>query len=305
MIALLVSAICGADPVGVTLFTSGADPALSGAIETQLSDLEITLTAVDAVISWPSRDADQLHEVRERVGGGATRVAIWFEVARLRVHIADVSSGRQVVREVTLERGGRQAAALMVRSAVASFVDHAAAHALDERLRVGLSWHLSKWYDGPTWAHGPMLDGSVMVAPRLALWAAARYEFAAPFSDSRLKLSLQRGEVALGAQLVFRWPRIELRPRVAMAIRWVGVTVRPVDTSLETIGTANDVGVAVLGGAALAFQIIGPLDAVVQAWATVPLRGVRYLVQTDAATVTTVESWGVEPGAAVGLTARF
>ena len=307
LLSLVVSA---PETVEVTLFGPNSDAELHAAITAQLTDLEVQLESVRETEPWESTEAGQLRQVRRLLLGKRTRVAIWVETVPWRVHVADVWTGQHVQRELVLDSGGREAAALMVRSAVASFVEQEATppsvFTHDERFRASAKWHVTRWSSSTPWAHGPLIELAWVFAEPFSLWAWGRFELATSAQNSTVRVDFQRNELALGADASFHFGRVSVRPRAGLALRVVRVTPRTVNDEYVAAAPANDVNLAAIVGAAVSVQLFGPLDAVLDGWGAIGLRKTRYQIQErDLTFQSAVEAWPVELGAALGLSVRF
>ena len=309
-LALMLSLVVSAqETVEVTLFGPNADPELNAAITAQLTDLDVQLETVREAEPWESTQAGQLSQVRRLLLGKRTRVAIWVETVPWRVHVADVWTGQHVQRELVIDSGGREAAALMVRSAVASFVEQEAQppslFTHDERFRLSAKWHLMRWSNSTPWSHGPLIEAAWVFTEPFSLWAWGRFELGTSFVSDSVRLDLQRNEVALGADASFHFGRLSLRPRAGLGLRWVRVTPRAVNEEFEVSAPETDLNLAVIAGASAVLQVAGPIDLVLDGWAAIGLRKSRYQVQRGDVTTTVLEGWPLEVGAALGLAVRF
>ncbi len=292
--------------VEVRLFASN-DAELNTAILAQLTDFDITLELTPETEDWEPTEAGQLRQLRRLLLGKPTRVAIWVESMPWRVHVADLWSGQHAQRELVLDSGAREAAALMVRSAVASFVEQDAVAPIShaERFRISAAWHFAKYARELPWSHGPMVEFAWVFSQRFSLWARGRFELTTVLEREAVHLALQRNEVAVGLEAAFHFGRFSIRPRAGLAVRFVRVTPMVASDNYEVAPASTDVGLAALLGSALSMQLIGPLDLVLDAWGAVNLRETRYQIQEAERSVTALRPWGVEGGAALGVAVRF
>ena len=306
---LLVCLSASNGPVEVTLFGSDTDAQLTAAITAQLTDLEVVLETVRETEPWESTETGQLRQVRRLLLGKRTRVAIWVETVPWRVHVADVRTGRHVKRDLVIDSGGREAAALMVRSAVASFVEQDAeppstvSH--DERFRVSALWHATKWATAVPWAQGPVVEASWVFSAPFSLSVRGRFELPTAFTDDLVRVDFQRSEVGLGVDLSLHLWRLSLRPRVGFAARFVRVTPRAIAEGFDPTPAGTDVGLVAVVGATVALQLVSPVDLVLEGWGAIALRDTRYQIQKVDQTVTALQTWRIEGGAALGVSARF
>ncbi len=296
-------------PVEVTLFGSNSDAQLTAAITAQLTDLEVVLETVRETEPWESTEAGQLRQVRRLLFGKRTRVAIWVETVPWRVHVADVWTGRHVQRDLVIDSGGREAAALMVRSAVASFVEQDAEPPSsvlhDERFRLSALWHATKWAAAVPWAQGPVVEASWVFSAPFSLTGWGRFELPTTFTDELVRVDFQRNEVGLGVDWALHLGRLTLRPRVGFAMRFVRVTPRAIAEGVDPTPPGTDVGVVALVGTTLALRLVGPLDLVLEGWGDIALRDTRYQIQKVDQSITALQTWRFEGGAALGVCARF
>ena len=156
--ALFCLGVLSAAPVEVTLFAPADDPALESAIRAQLVDLDIVLQAGHQTEPWADTVEAQLRQVRRLLLGTPARVAIWVERVPSRVHVTDLMTGEHVQREVVFDSAAQETAALMVRSAVESFVEQDVKPPGGDqgaRFRVAALWHVTKWSTSLPWAQGP------------------------------------------------------------------------------------------------------------------------------------------------------
>lgn len=306
---MVVSMMTATDPVEATLFAPKAHPQLSAAITAQLVDLHVRLGTLPEPDEWEATEGGQLRQLRRLLLGQPTRLAVWVEVSPLQVHMVDVWTGRQVIRALTLESGGREAAALMVRSAVASFVEQEIEArgfvAPPTTLYFAALWHATKWSTAAPWAHGPTLEFGFSFAPPVGAWAWGRFELPVLVETRGVRLVLQRTEVGLGLDAQWRFGRLGLRPRAGLGVRFLRVTPSSLVDGLQSAAPATDVGLAAVLGLAVSMRLFGPIEAVAQGWGAVALRSAQYQVQEPTQLVTIVAANRIEGGMAVGVAAAF
>lgn len=310
---LLLLGLSGAAPFDVALFVPAEMPALEPAVAAQLSGLEVGLVRRPEP-GWPPGEAAQLRAVRALLVGTRVRVAVWLEREPRQLHVADLWTGRHLLRPLARDGSEAEAAGLIVRGAVQAFLaeeevappppaePEPAGPPPPLRVWVAALWQVGAWADGLPLAQAPRLD--VRLSGPRSGWGArvsGRWELPVTYASPEVSLGLQRAELAVAGEYALRFGRVELTPAVGVAARLVRVTPVAHAEGLQAAAPATDVGWAAAAALHASVRLAGPLWGVASGGVQVPLRTVRYRLEGAAAPVVVLQGRAVEPSGALGL----